>query len=832
MAALVVLGLALVCLAPGLGAPGLWEPHEMAVADEAIARKDGTFKTQPPIGECSAAPDPAGARTLTARSAAWGLRHVGTSDLGARTPLVLLGLLGVVATMLTGWRLASWRAGVLGGLVLLSFPLWALQSRMLLGDIGTATGAALIAYGLCAIARPRDGHTTGAVRVIDVVIAVAAALVGADLAFHGGGVLLGLIPPLAGVAVAGGFGLALLGRGLHLTWRAIDRRGAGPAPAPLSEPWLGVGALVASIVLFTAAILLVRQLFDLGPLTVGTRQIFGKSILVSDCWSSLLGGQWRNDDDLRATYDSLFEQIGFGMYPWAMLVPVALGALATGLSGERSRWAGGVLLGWAAAAWFAAAVFHRKVGFAIFPGVPACALAIGVWLDALYDEREALAHGAGDRARYLTRALPLIGLVVVFGMVVMGKDLSAFTNRLTSLLVGNEQIKAPAGARVLGLPLKTWLMVLGVLVTLPFALDLWLWRPRSRAGEPPSWAERFGVAEVARFGIPAALAATVVTALFWTHGYHRDLSANLSSKHVFQVYQDLRKPGDRLGIMGSMGNAPRYYAGGATVGPTGVTGSWEELAGRDQLLAFLKQPQRVFAMAPASELCAIHRARADGLTYHVIDDSNTRTMLLSNRLDGATDRNPLSKAILRTPPAQMGKAPTVTWDNAIELVGVNLPAKVRRGSSFEVTLVFKVVAPIGGAWKIFAHFDRGSSRIIGDHAPIRERCATSFWQPGDYIVDTFTVDAGNSSFITGSYDVWIGFFTGTNPNWRNMTVTRAPEGLKDGNNRVKVGTVLLTGRSGCGCDGGGGDGAPVVVALIALAISLSFRRRRGGRTAR
>ncbi len=809
----VVLVLAIACLVPGLGTPGLWEPLEMAVADEALARSDGTYQPPPAAATCKTPPDPAGARTLTARSAAWGLRHVGTSDLGARIPLVLLGLVGLVATVLTGWRLASWRAGVLGGIVLLSFPLWALQSRQFTSDIGTAVGAALIAYGLCAFAQPCQRHGRGAVRAIDLVLAVAAILVGADLAFHGGGALLGLIPPLAGVALAGGLGLPVVGAALRTTWRAIDRRGAPGEPRPVANGWAGGAALIATLALLVVSGLLVAQLFDLGPLTVGTRQVGGKSILIDDCWSTLLGGQWRNDDDLRATYDSMFEQAGFGMFPWSMLVPIALAALASGLAGERRRWAGAVLLGWAAAAWFASAVMSRKVGFVIFPGFPACALAVGLWIDALLEERTALTNPDGDPARYQARTVSLIAFAVLLGAVVLGKDLAAFPERLTSLLVGNDQIKFPPNAALLGLPLSKWILPLGFLVVMPFALDLWLWRPPARPGAAPTWHDRWSLSTIARYGIPAALVMTVVMGLFWTHAWHRGLSVNLSSKHVFQVYKDLRQPGDGFGIMGSMGNAPRYYA----------DGKWDELPGREQLLAFLRRPTRVFAMAPAAELCAIHRARAEGVNYHVVDDSNARTMLLSNQLGGARDLNPIATAMLREPPEDMSPAPAVSWDNAIELVGARIPKKVPRGSSFDVTLIFKVTAPIGGSWKILAHFDHGGTRFQGDHDPIRGRCATSFWQPGDYIVDTFTVQAGNSGFNAGAYDVWIGFFTGTNPNWRNMTVTTAPAGLKDGNNRVKVGSVVLTSRGGCDA---GGAGEPSGLVLIALGMGLIVLRRR------
>ncbi|MBZ0238719.1 MAG: hypothetical protein K8M05_40790, partial [Deltaproteobacteria bacterium] len=562
----------------------------------------------------------------------------------------------------------------------------------------------------------------------------------------------------------------------------------------------GAVALVAGVTAVGLGAWLVHQIFDLGPLTVGTRQVFGKSILTSDCYASLLGGTWRNDDDLRSTYDSLFEQIGFGMFPWAVLVPVALGALAIGACGERRRFAGAVVLGWAAAAWLCAAVFQRKVGFALYPGFPACAVGVGLWLDAVLERRDELARDDADRTGWALTSWVLIGLVLVAGVIVMAKDLSAFPERLTSLLVGNDQIKYPQNARFLGAPMKAWIWVLGLGVALPLAFAAWLWRPDPRSP----------LAKVARWGVIVGLAVTALTGLFWTHAWHRGLSENLSSKQVFQVYRDTRKAGEPLAIMGSMGNAPRYYAGGKT----------ETIAGRDQLLEYLARPTRVFALVPASELCPIHAQRSEQGGYFVLDDTNARFMLLSNQLGKAKDRNPLATAMTRTPPAwlaNVGEKPMGTWDNQIQLVGVRAPKKVARGEKFTMTLVWKVLAPVTGGWKIFVHIDGGGSRIIGDHDPIRGRCATNFWKVGDYVIDTFQVEAGNASFPTQAYDIWVGFFTGSNPNWRNMTVTAAPEGLKDGNNRVKVGQLRLVSSRG-GCCSAGDDESARGAALLALLV--------------
>ena len=53
---------------------------------------------------------------------------------------------------------------------------------------------------------------------------------------------------------------------------------------------------------------------------------------------------------------------------------------------------------------------------------------------------------------------------------------------------------------------------------------------------------------------------------------------------------------------------------------------------------------------------------------------------------------------------------------------------------------------------------------------------------------TNTANTGNVSFNKGAYTVYVGFFTGSNPNWRNMPVS---QGDKDSNNRVKIGKLVL-----------------------------------------
>ena len=133
----------------------------------------------------------------------------------------------------------------------------------------------------------------------------------------------------------------------------------------------------------------------------------------------------------------------------------------------------------------------------------------------------------------------------------------------------------------------------------------------------------------------------------------------------------------------------------------------------------------------------------------------------------------------------------MVWDNKIELIGWTMEPRVSFGSSFKVTLYFKVRAQVGGSWKIFMHFDQNGQRFLGDHPPIGGTCATAYWHPGDYIVDETEVHAGALGLPTGPYELRIGFFRGGGGNWTNMPVSQAPPNWKDSTNQVHIGMVEL-----------------------------------------
>jgi 4-amino-4-deoxy-L-arabinose transferase-like glycosyltransferase len=821
-------------------------------------------------------------------SMAQGMRLVGgDKELGARLPLALLGLVTVLATFFLGRRLASPRAGLISALVLLSFPLLLFQSRQLMSDIGTAAGSTLAVLGLVGLAWPagaRDGARDGAggkdgragrpawLWAVDAALVIA----GAAISYYSAAALRGLVVPFGavGLACAAGLaataepaadapaarrgsliaGLALLALGVSALAAsqalALERTAQlvlGVVPIVLGVLLLGRGAIsgrlfageraqrrqrvrlagVAALGLGVAVVALVWVLaavFDLRDPIPGERALLGYSVVSSNDYVAPLGGVWLQGDVASSTFDTLFERIAYGLFPWSALAPVALVHLAMGLRRGRATWAGFVPLAWAVVAWVVATVMARKVGPTHYPALTAVALGIGTWLDHVLAAREqAAAAPATDTAGEddVALRLPLVALFVLLGALVVGKDLLAFPDRLSGLSA-LEPIEYPKETTLLGLDLKVYWMVFGNLLGMALAGGLWLWerepapalaperspgrspgkssgrssarastRPDERSSEPEPerpldrarrWARALG-----REGVRASVVIGLGFALFLVQGWLPAMSHKLSSKELYAAYNDAREDDEPLGVLGNPGSGLTYYAGSG----------YETLRSREQLVEFLRRPTRVFALAPAAELCALHRTIRGQVPYHVLDNSHAKFLLFSNQLrSGESDRNPLAQAIVREPPASIQRPLRVDFDGRVELIGVDMPAEVERGDTFEMTLYFRVVRPVTAAWKLFLHFDGGGMRFQGDHDPIEGRCATTFWQPGDYIVDKVEVEAGNLTYAKTEYTVYAGFFRGSHGSWNNMTIKSAADGSGrslsvDQNNRVNIGTVQV-----------------------------------------
>jgi 4-amino-4-deoxy-L-arabinose transferase-like glycosyltransferase len=744
-----VLILAALILAPRIGSYGFWDPHETKVADQARAVVQGQ-----PIAKIVGNQPP-----LTVAALAEGVARLGISERAARFPLVLLGWIAVAATLGLGVRLGGVRTGAIAGLVLVTTPLLIFEARQLTSSIGAVAGGALLMLGLVGVAWP--GRDRLLARPLVLVGDVGFIVIGSLLAYTAAGALVGVLAPLLAITVA--------------TWLAVAatrRAAAGPAAAPPTGPRATRTQLLAAIALTVATVavfgFVLARVFDLVDASPGDRALFGKTLRPTKEYVAALGGAWRAKAQAQVAWTDLFELLIYGAFPWVAAAPAALGRAAAGHHASRRAWAGSLVLVWAIVAWAVSTFALIKVGPVHYAAFPAVAVAIALWLDDLLDARApvgaassaTMPAGTAAASNPLPTELPVAALLVVLVVVMLGKDIASLPERFASLHLAGATIKFPDAAKSL-----TYVpMILGL--GFAGALALALARPRLRAFGP--------------WGLGGAFACAALLALFFAHVWTPRLSREFSYKNLFDQVHERRAAGDRLGILSMPGSGPDYYA----------RGDYEKLKNRDELQSLLGADVRSFALAPATELCAIHQAAPGaGFSYFVLDDSNSKFLLLSNRLGaGEVDHNPLTRAILRAPPADIKKPLAVVFEDQIELIGVTMPARVDRGDTFTMTLFFKVLAKPRRNWQIFVHFDGGGMRFQGDHWPVNSRCGTANWQPGDYIVDTFRVTAGNVSNPKTTYQAQAGFFVGSSGNWTNMKVT---SGAKDGDNRTPLGDVKL-----------------------------------------
>ncbi|MBA3391276.1 MAG: sigma-70 family RNA polymerase sigma factor [Deltaproteobacteria bacterium] len=154
--------------------------------------------------------------------------------------------------------------------------------------------------------------------------------------------------------------------------------------------------------------------------------------------------------------------------------------------------------------------------------------------------------------------------------------------------------------------------------------------------------------------------------------------------------------------------------------------------------------------------------------------TGVRLVLDAAKCDDSIDAK-LGRVQREAPSSIAHRPPTrVVWDERIELLGWDVPPRRRVGEPFQILLVYKVLEPIDRSWKIFIHLDGPKQRVNADHEPLGGRCPTSTWKPGDVIIDRTSVRV-DPRFDAGKYDVWIGFFGGLAPNWKNLSLSIAPE---------------------------------------------------------
>ena len=792
-----------VVLLPRLGSYGFWEPAEMDIAAQALPKSAAEVAEEKSQKEIRDKKQEEAWKALEERSGAeavekakaeraeadkksaesksrkeshaplrrymvkTGIDTLGVSELGARLPFFLLALLAALATYFLGLRIRSPEAGGIAVVILITCPLFVFQARQLSDEFGALAGGSLMLLGAIGLCSPTKAARAIWLYGIDALLL----LVGATLSYYSSGFLVGFLVPLGAIAVA-------------VAVSAADVKSTGFwGQDKANRNYLRLAAALSVVLCAVAVFYFVGEVFDWVDAEDKEFSLFGKTMHTDAEYNKLLAGAWKQEGDLKVNFNSLLEQVAFGLFPWVCLAPIAALQMGMGSSKDTNPLGARMLFTWAAIAWLVSSLVLRKIGPVQFAAVPAVAVAVAVWIDELLCARRD-ARSRDETTSSGMLAPPLIALFAAFAVIVIAKDIKSFPAKFLSLHLDRAIAKFPADVSM-----HKAIMVMGILFALLIGAGIFFTRLR----KPRTFLE-VATSKLGQWCIPAALVLSFFMSIFFAQVWVPRLSTQLSSKATFGVYHELREDGNTLGIVGKVSSGAKFYA----------DGEFESLRGRNELVTFLQRPERVFASVKASELCPIHKeANKKVFDYFVVDDSNAERVILSNRMWNADvpvppklklpmrdylDRNPLWRYIVRDKPEGIQHPLDVNYDNKLKLIGMDLPRSIDRGDDFEVTFYYQVLKPMSRNWQVFVHFDGGGVRFQADHFPVKKRCGTNYWQPGDYIIDHFTVESSDMGVAKKSYKIWTGLFVGGSGNWTNMEVV-SPE--PDDNNRVNVGSIRM-----------------------------------------
>jgi 4-amino-4-deoxy-L-arabinose transferase-like glycosyltransferase len=457
--------------------------------------------------------------------------------------------------------------------------------------------------------------------------------------------------------------------------------------------------------------------------------------------------------------------LGFAAFPWVALAPLAaLRALTLVESAPaaattdaknvvetdagRERFGALFLLAWIVVLYVAGTFQSAGVVELSLPLLPMVLLLIGGYLDDVLSQVE---------------PLPFAGLVAALGALILGRDFFLFPESYVGAHI-TESIRWP-----------------GPLTNVPYVIMAYaaFWAGVVGLGLGVRLAHKDADAATHQKGrrllIGGALGASMLMALATAWWIVPQVSKHLSVRDVYGKTAKL-DPKAPIGQYRFNASGAAYYHGDKPA---------TTLMSVKDVFDFLAKPERVFVMAGSEELPSIDQtSRQDKKSYFVVDDTNSRFLVLSNRLGpNEQDVNPLKRFISDQPPKPQHVV-EAEFEGKVKLLGYDLLDSLSRGQDFKIRLYFQVLQPLGGGYKVFIHFDGPGSRFNGDHVPLEGRFPTNHWVPGYYITDEHAMTPDRATQPAGYYKLFMGFFSGDT----RLKVTNGPQ---DGENRVKLGGITI-----------------------------------------
>jgi len=289
----------------------------------------------------------------------------------------------------------------------------------------------------------------------------------------------------------------------------------------------------------------------------------------------------------------------------------------------------------------------------------------------------------------------------------------------------------------------------------------------------------FVASRLGQFRLVPMFDAALLTAGYASQGYLPALSEHFSPRSVYDRYNALAKAGEPLGEYRIGSRAAAYYANGKV----------EELKTQSDLVKFLAQPGRRWAVCPSDELSAIDRAFRHETNRHlfVADAKSARVILVASEpVAGTSNENFVADAVIATAP-KMDHTANLRFEDRIQLLGYDIKLQHKdyagAGETVTVTWYWKALRSSIGTWKIFVHVDGEGLRLNGDHEPVDGKYPVRMWDEGDIVVDKQELKIP-ANYRSGDYALLVGFYSGE-------TRLKITEGQNDGDNRGRAGTLTI-----------------------------------------
>lgn len=435
------------------------------------------------------------------------------------------------------------------------------------------------------------------------------------------------------------------------------------------------------------------------------------------------------------SFDLYIRQIGFGMFPWAAFIPIALVRFLrwnqTDIQEGKMR-RNIFFLCCFFFPYFFYTFSSTKFHHYIFPVVPFLAVIVGVWLSSLFREDGIRQERLGLAASFLL-------------FVLLAKDLMTNYKPLHQLFTYYTTRQTPGDVY----PRNFFLVVFALFGLVLFLIFL---------------SRRLRYYQFAFLMVP-----TAIFVLFVNAKLIPAVAPNFSFKSLIEAYHKHDR-GRKLPF-GEYSNwderSTSYYSK-----------NFSKYLGRDnEARNFLRQAtdQRpVFIMVSRHQIPTLRDlAKAENKKIYILDRKHYDMWLVSTKQpEGARGVEDVRFSQRPPLPAPYWKPVNIDFGGKARLIAVrvNQPYGYRRGDKVEIRFLFHVTGKFTKDWKVFIHADPVQwtrHRLNWDHEMAEGLYPTSEWKKGEYVQDIF------ERTLPRDYP----------DHYRNLNIYM---GLWSGNNRVPI----------------------------------------------